>query len=143
MSALEFEPKTFRCAGWCSSQLSYSGRRCTALTDLTYGFIQSYCLKVLKRKTLTCDLFNMVTHLLFVLLTSSTAVQFLTQATQDEIQRIRSSTLTKKKARDQAIAERTGATAADSKSQQGGERWKDSHSYYLQPRRARNQMHGE
>ena len=25
---------------------------------------------------------------------------------------------------------------------QGGERWKDSHNYYLQPRRARNQMHG-
>ena len=32
--------------------------------------------------------------------------QFLTQATQDEIQRIRSSTLSKKKARDQAVAER-------------------------------------
>ena len=37
--------------------------------------------------------------------------QFLTQATQDEIQRIRSSTLSKKKARDQAVTEKT----ADSK----------------------------
>ncbi|KAK7097035.1 hypothetical protein V1264_004073 [Littorina saxatilis] len=60
--------------------------------------------------------------------------KFLTQATQDEIQRIRSSTLSKKKARDQAVAEKT----ADNK---GGERWKDSHNYYLQPRRARNQLH--
>ncbi|KAK7097034.1 cyclin-dependent kinase-like 5 isoform X2 [Littorina saxatilis] len=65
---------------------------------------------------------------------SGNILGFLTQATQDEIQRIRSSTLSKKKARDQAVAEKT----ADNK---GGERWKDSHNYYLQPRRARNQLH--
>ncbi|XP_076446086.1 uncharacterized protein LOC143283715 isoform X2 [Babylonia areolata] len=60
--------------------------------------------------------------------------KFLTQATQDEIQRIRSSTLSKKKAREAAANEKT----ADSK---GGDRWKDSHNYYSQPRRARNQLH--
>ena len=68
-----------------------------------------------------------------------TIFQFLTQATQEEIQRIRSSTLSKKKAREQTIAEK----ANELKSQAGAERWKDSHNYYLQPRRARNQMHGE
>ncbi|KAK7496513.1 hypothetical protein BaRGS_00012165 [Batillaria attramentaria] len=64
--------------------------------------------------------------------TSVEKKKFLTQATQEEIQRIRSSTLSKKKAREQSIAEKT----ADSK---GNERWKDN--YYLQPRRARNQMY--
>ncbi|XP_076468504.1 uncharacterized protein LOC143299205 isoform X2 [Babylonia areolata] len=58
--------------------------------------------------------------------------KFLTQATQEEIQRIRSSTLSKKKARDQAVAEKTSES-------KNVDRWKDN--YYLQPRRARNQLH--
>lgn len=66
--------------------------------------------------------------------TSVEKKKFLTQATQEEIQRIRSSTLAKKKSREQTIAEKT----VDSK---GNDRFKDSHNYYLQPRRARNQMY--
>lgn len=67
--------------------------------------------------------------------------KFLTQTTQEEIQRIRSSTLSKKKARDQALAEKASEAKPQPSPTEASQRWKDSHNYYLQPRRARNQMH--